>query len=162
MKRMVLTIGMMFVLMAVFAGTKSKAQKGNDGTINFSCPLKEVCKISAGYGERKDPVTESVFFHNGIDLMAESGTDVYSAEEGTVIMTGFNMTYGNFVIVGHRYGYQTVYAHLSEILVEVNDSVTKKTKIGLLGNTGISTGPNLHFVIVKDGEFIDPEKLIKF
>ena len=156
MKRVFLSIGFLFAVMAMFAETQSKLSKKDD-EVCFYFPLEKDFKISAGYGERKDPTTESVFFHNGIDLVAESGTDVYSAGEGKVLMTGFNSNYGNFVIVGHRNGYQTLYANLSKILVEVNDSVTRKTKLGLVGNTGISTGPHLHFAISKDGEYVDPE-----
>ena len=86
---------------------------------------------------------------------------MYAALDGTVIDTGYDVTYGNYVIVAHHSGYQTMYGHLNAILTSRGKRATTATKIGLVGNTGQSTGPHLHFSIFKNGKALDPRKFVK-
>lgn len=97
--------------------------------------------------------------HKGIDIAADEGTDVLSADDGKVSESGENGNYGNCIKITHNNGMVTLYAHLSEISVNPGDSVTKGQLIGKVGSTGDSTGPHLHFEVKKDERYIDPEKV---
>ena len=80
---------------------------------------------------------------------------------GTVAAAGFHKIYGNYVIIRHFDGYQTLYAHMSKIHVSKGDEVSVGTKIGLVGSTGYSTGPHLHFSVYKNGRLVDPATVLK-
>jgi lipoprotein NlpD len=94
--------------------------------------------------------------HSGLDISANSGTPVLAGRDGTVEHAGRKGGYGNLVILRHADGYETYYGHLSVISVTAGDSVTKGQKIGLVGSTGKSTGPHLHFEVRKDGKVRNP------
>lgn len=97
--------------------------------------------------------------HNGLDFGIVEGTDIKSTMDGKVIYSGWNTQgYGNLVIVENG-GYQTYYAHLSRLNLQVGDTVNKGMTVGLSGNTGNSTGPHLHYEIRLNGEAIDPTRL---
>lgn len=113
-------------------------------------------KISSGFGERMHPILHERRFHRGIDLPMPEGTSVYPAAPGVVTFAGERSGYGNLVIVSHPNGYTTRYAHNSKILVEEGQEVTRETALAQSGNTGLSTGPHLHFEVRKDEEAIDP------
>ena len=115
--------------------------------------------ISNAFGERVHPVTQAVMKHNGIDIKAPEGTDVKSAIYGTVTETGYHAERGYFVII-ERDNIQTVYASLTEdIQVEKGDEVVRGQNIGKVGNTGKSTGAHLHFEVLLNGEYFDPERI---
>ena len=116
--------------------------------------------VTSGYGMRKDPLGDHPQFHNGIDIGAASGTPVVAAREGTVDQVGFDEIYGNFVLVSHVGGYQSLYGHLSEVLVSLKETVNSGSIIGKVGSTGRSTGPHLHFEIRKKGSSRDPIPLL--
>jgi murein DD-endopeptidase MepM/ murein hydrolase activator NlpD len=113
--------------------------------------------ISSRFGYRSNPFTGSREFHYGLDIANDLGTPIYSARQGTVIKTGNTSNYGKYVIISHGDGFQTLYAHLSEILVTEGKQVPTGYKIALMGNTGYSTGPHLHFAVYKNGDAVDPE-----
>lgn len=125
----------------------------------FRKPLRKGYYISSRYGWRDNPFTGNRTFHNGIDMACASGTPIYAAMDGTVIATGFSPTYGNYVTVRHHSGYQTMYAHMSKILTSSGKYVTTNTKIGLVGSTGQSTGPHLHFTVYKNRSSTNPSRL---
>lgn len=114
--------------------------------------------LSSPYGMRVSPITGSWKFHNGIDMAAPEGTRVFACKSGKVTNTGRNDTYGNFVTVTHNNGMKSFYAHLSRILVEKGQLVAGGALIGNVGQTGLATGPHLHFEIIVNGQYEDPEK----
>ncbi|PIE98431.1 MAG: peptigoglycan-binding protein LysM [Treponema sp.] len=122
----------------------------------FVTPLRASYRVTSGYGWRRDPFSRRRSFHNGVDLAAYWGAPVHSALAGTVIATGYSRVYGNYVIVRHHSGYQTMYGHLASILVRRGAYVTAATKIATVGSTGRSTGPHLHFTVYKNGATINP------
>jgi murein DD-endopeptidase MepM/ murein hydrolase activator NlpD len=95
-------------------------------------------------------------YHGGIDIANNVGETITSAASGVVVFAGRNKGFGNEIIIHHGFGYMTVYAHLNKILVKVGDEVTKNQKIAEMGNTGYSTGPHLHFEVIKDNVQVDP------
>jgi len=116
--------------------------------------------ISSGYGYRSDPFTGVRAFHRGIDISSKAGSNILAAGSGVVAYVGYNGDYGNMIVISHGYDYETVYAHLSKFLVSVGDTVTKGDLIGLMGSTGRSTGPHLHFEVHYEDKQIDPRKIL--
>lgn len=112
----------------------------------FSLPVTGFA-VTSFFGNRIHPVFGNRRFHKGIDLGAPTGTPVRAARAGRVIATGWGKGYGNRIIINHGNGYETLYAHLDQLLVKVGDRVTNKAVIGLSGSTGYVTGPHLHFEI---------------
>ncbi len=108
--------------------------------------------ILYGYGEYEG--------HKGIDYGGEKGQYVVAAANGTVSFAGWTEGYGNCVIIDHRNGYQTIYAHLDEIKVKAGDTVTTGHLIGTMGSTGVATGVHLHFELLKDGDNLNPADYI--
>jgi murein DD-endopeptidase MepM/ murein hydrolase activator NlpD len=99
--------------------------------------------------------------HPGIDIAVAEGTYIRSAGEGRVVEAGEHPVYGKFVRIQHRDGYETLYAHASELFVREGDGVERHEVVALSGNTGTSTAPHLHFEVRKDGEPIDPLTVVQ-
>ncbi|MHB0898216.1 MAG: peptidoglycan DD-metalloendopeptidase family protein [Spirochaetales bacterium] len=118
-------------------------------------------RISSPFGYRANPFTGLRTYHSAIDIVVSLGTKVKATSEGRVADTGYNSVFGNYIILKHASGYQSLYAHLSSILVKEGASVAQGAVIGLSGNTGQSTGPHLHFSIFKNGQALDPTKYVK-
>lgn len=112
--------------------------------------------VSSSFGDRRDPFSGERAFHSGIDFPALSGTPVRSAARGTVTFVGWKGAYGNVVEVTHKTGLVSRYPHLSTALVEEGQAVGADEKIALVGSTGRSTGPHLHFEIRDQDRAIDP------
>lgn len=112
--------------------------------------------VTDGFGWRTHPITGEQQFHSGIDIGAGEGTPVLAAGAGEVVQAGWNGGYGNSVTLDHGNGLETLYGHLSQVLVQVGQMVSQLEKIGLVGSTGNSTGPHLHFEISQGGSVIDP------
>ncbi|HXL02993.1 MAG TPA: peptidoglycan DD-metalloendopeptidase family protein [Candidatus Atribacteria bacterium] len=113
-------------------------------------------RVSSNYGWRNDPFTGRKAWHTGVDIAGPTGRNVVATAEGKVIFTGWNGNYGKCVIVRHQFGYETVYGHLSKILVNTGDVVKKEQIIGQVGSTGRSTGPHLHYEVRRYGDVINP------
>jgi murein DD-endopeptidase MepM/ murein hydrolase activator NlpD len=111
---------------------------------------------TSGFGTRVDPVHGGTAEHPGFDLAAPTGTPVGAAAAGTITHAGPAGSYGNLVVVRHPSGYETRYAHLSAVSVQVGDQVGAGQQVGNVGTTGYSTGPHLHFELRHDGTPIDP------
>lgn len=116
----------------------------------FAMPLLTGA-ISSGYGMRRSPFSRKATFHGGIDIAAPTGTPVHASRTGKVTFSGIARGYGNLVILEHDYGYETYYGHLSRLLVRTGDTIGQGSKLGLVGSTGLSTGPHLHFEVRHHG-----------
>lgn len=121
----------------------------------FRKPL-ESSYVTSDFGYRIHPVFGNRHFHTGIDYRAPIGSLVYSSMDGQISGTGVLGNYGLYIIIKHDGGYETVYSHLDVINVKVNDRVHSGQVIGESGNSGISTGPHLHFEIRKGGIPLNP------
>ncbi|GHV86172.1 hypothetical protein AGMMS50230_17800 [Spirochaetia bacterium] len=115
---------------------------------------------TSSYGWRNDPFSGARSFHAGLDISAPTGTSVKVSSDGRVSATGYNAVYGNFIIITHSAEYQTMYAHLSKILVKNGVYVNQGAIIGQVGNTGRSTGPHLHFSVYKNKRAINPLEVL--
>ena len=118
-------------------------------------------RLTSPFGYRNDPFTGARSFHSGIDLAAPIGTSVKATLDGRIAETGFNRIFGNYVIITHDRGYQSLYGHLSAIYVKRGQYVTQGAIVGAVGNTGYSTGPHLHLSIYKNGGLINPFSVLK-
>ncbi len=123
-------------------------------------PLKGEISITSGYGERVDPIVNRSSFHPGLDFQGSVGESVYATANGVVEFAGWDAGYGQSVIIDHGDGYQTRYAHMSRLFVKEGETVSQREKIGVVGSTGRSTGPHLHYEIIKDGRTINPETML--
>ena len=128
-------------------------------TIPTTMPV-EMGYYSSNYGYRLDPITGRSTFHTGVDLIAPHGTAVVAAAGGVVSTVAFVQEYGNIVDVDHDNGLTTRYAHLSRSMVRVGDVVMKGQKIALVGATGRTTGPHLHFEVRENGIPLNPNKFL--
>lgn len=117
---------------------------------------KDLRQTASGYGTRIDPIYGTSKFHSGMDFSAHPGTDVYATGDGTVIKAGWEMSYGNTVIIDHGFGYRTWYAHLQDFRTKVGKRVVRGEVIGGVGSTGKSTGPHLHYEVHVKGKIVNP------
>ena len=117
---------------------------------------KDLKRVASGYGMRVDPVYHVRKFHQGMDFTAPTGTEVFATGNAKVSFVGWKQGYGNTVILDHGFGYQTLYAHLYKALVRKGQKVRRSDIIALVGNTGKSTGPHLHYEVRLNGRPIDP------
>ncbi|MFM1895808.1 MAG: hypothetical protein RLZZ385_882 [Pseudomonadota bacterium] len=116
--------------------------------------------ISSRFGRRPDPFTGKLAWHSGVDFSAERGTDIKTVAAGVVTWSAASSAYGLMVEVNHGNGYATRYAHADKLLVDVGDIVKKGQVVALVGNTGRSTGPHVHFEVYKNGRVVDPASYI--
>jgi Peptidase family M23 len=116
--------------------------------------------ISSYYGQRMDPFNGEEAFHRGMDFASEAGTDVLAVAAGIVTFAGPREGYGYLVEINHGNGYVTRYGHAARTLVTVGDEVQRGQAVAIVGSTGRSTGPHVHFEVVKDGHQINPASFI--
>ena len=121
----------------------------------FKFPMRNY-RITSSYGIRANPVTGNILMHQGLDLAAPMGTEVFSAADGIVTEIGENPIYGIYIIVSHRDRWTGLYGHLQKVETVLRSNVKAGTLIGKVGSTGQSTGPHLHFELRQDGKAIDP------
>lgn len=133
----------------------------NKYTLPFKYTRPVKGRITSPFGYRVHPVSNETTFHYGIDLAAGKGTEVSAIAKGRVIERGTGRIFGNYVKIEHDNGFLSFYAHLSKISVKRGETVKLGQKIGLAGDTGIATGPHLHFEIRKNGKVTDPSQYIK-
>jgi murein DD-endopeptidase MepM/ murein hydrolase activator NlpD len=118
---------------------------------------KELKRMASGYGYRTDPIYKTTKFHAGMDFAAAVGTEIYATGDGVIMRADADASgYGNHVRINHGYGYMTLYGHMSKIMVRPGQRVKRGDVIGLVGNTGKSVGPHLHYEVHKNGEAINP------
>jgi murein DD-endopeptidase MepM/ murein hydrolase activator NlpD len=117
--------------------------------------------ISSGFGDRTNPVTAKAGFHTGVDIANDTGTPIHCTADGTVRFAGWEGGYGKLVVVNHGNGYSTYYGHLSEIRAAVGAQVKRGDVVGLMGATGNTTGPHLHYEIRVYGAPVDPVKYME-
>jgi murein DD-endopeptidase MepM/ murein hydrolase activator NlpD len=119
--------------------------------------LNDLGRMTSGFGYRIDPIYQTPKFHAGMDFVAETGTPIYATGNGVVIASSYEAGgYGNCVRIRHGFGYETVYAHLMSMSVRVGMRVNRGQKIGLVGSTGKSTGPHLHYEVIHKGQPVNP------
>jgi murein DD-endopeptidase MepM/ murein hydrolase activator NlpD len=116
--------------------------------------------VTSDFGTRIDPYTAERKMHQGLDIATPVGQPVYAPSDGTVVFVGTEGGYGKVLVVDHGYGVKTRYGHLSEILVHLGDRVGRGDKVALVGNTGRSTGPHLHYEVRVNGIPENPRKFI--
>lgn len=117
---------------------------------------KDLTRVASGYGMRIDPVYHVRKFHQGMDFTAPTGTEVFATGNAKVKFSGWKQGYGNTIILDHGFGYETLYAHLYKSLVRKGQKVRRSDIIGLVGNTGKSTGPHLHYEVRLNDRPVDP------
>lgn len=118
---------------------------------------KDLKHLPSGYGWRTHPIYKTQEFHPGMDFTAEQGTPIYATGDGTVERADANAQgYGNHVVINHGYGYQTLYGHMSRMAVKPGQKIKRGDLIGYVGSTGMSTGPHVHYEVIKNGEKVNP------
>ncbi|MBC7425350.1 MAG: peptidoglycan DD-metalloendopeptidase family protein [Bacteroidia bacterium] len=118
---------------------------------------KKLERLASGFGYRIDPFYRTQKFHAGMDFTAPRGTEVYATADGVVTLVKSELWgYGQHIIISHGYSFETLYGHLSKFKVKVGQKVTRGQLIGLVGSTGKSTGPHLHYEVHKNGEPLNP------
>ena len=127
----------------------------------FSWPIKASWRMSSAFGPRSDPISGAASYHTGIDMACPQGTSIKAAMSGTVAYASWSNVFGNYVIIKHIDGYQTLYGHMHKIKVKQGQFVSQGQEIGLVGSTGYSTGPHLHFTVYKNGKLVNPMSLLK-
>ena len=128
--------------------------------LSFEHVLPTEGTLTSGFGSRLSPTTGEPAFHYGLDIAADEGTPIAAFADGTVREVG-ESDYGNYLIVDHPEGVSTLYAHCSSILAGVGDVVECGGEIALVGQTGNTTGPHLHFELWKDGMALDPSDYLE-
>jgi murein DD-endopeptidase MepM/ murein hydrolase activator NlpD len=126
----------------------------------FRFPLRNF-RLTSAFGLRVNPVTGKLRIHEGIDLAAPEGSEVYAARDGEVIDTGEDTVYGRYIIIRHGENWVSLYGHLSKIETALRQKVRSGSLIGRVGSTGQSTGPHLHFELRQNGRAQDPGRYLR-
>jgi len=127
-------------------------------------PLKDVRGyVTSYFGPTTHPFTKQWYLHKGIDIAYSRGTKVVSTANGKVIEKGFDANgYGNYIVIKHKYGFYTRYAHMDKVHVKEGQNVQQGEVVGTLGNTGLSTGPHLHYEVRIGSQVVDPRRYLDF
>jgi murein DD-endopeptidase MepM/ murein hydrolase activator NlpD len=114
-------------------------------------------RVASGFGYRIDPIYKTPRFHAGLDFTAPQGTPIYATANGVAKIAGnAGNGYGNYVVINHGYGYETLYGHMYRVKVKAGERLRRGDVIGYVGSTGKSTGPHCHYEVHKNGQRIDP------
>lgn len=149
-----MTIGFVLATLGLFIFTITEPPSGS--------PLNNNYTVSSTFGLRMHPVKKVKKMHKGLDFKAPIGTPVMATSDGVVVKAvKQNTGYGNMIVIQHDDTFKTVYGQLSEIDVQHGQQIKKGQIIGKVGNSGASTGPHLHYEVIKDGENVDPELFLK-
>lgn len=120
-----------------------------------------VGRITTYFGPAIHPFTHQMYLHTGVNIAYRVGVPIVAAADGKVVERGYEpLGYGNYIVIRHRYGFFTKYAHLEQVYVHEGDEVKQGQVIGLMGSTGLSTGPDLHFEIRLGSEVVDPMRYL--
>lgn len=118
---------------------------------------KDLKRMASGYGMRMHPIYKRKKMHTGMDFSAERGTEIYATGDGVVDLAEYSQRgYGNHVVIKHGYGYETLYAHMTQFIVRKGEKIKRGQVIGYVGNTGTSVAPHLHYEVIKNGEKVNP------
>ena len=149
------------------ANSSSSSSSGSSGSSNtstsasgFTWPVPSSSYISCGFGYRDAPTAGASTYHQGIDIGAPTGATIVAAKGGTVVKASYSVGSGNYVMINHGDGVFTIYMHCSKLLVSQGQTVSRGQSIALVGSTGISTGPHLHFGVSVNGSYVDPRKYV--
>jgi murein DD-endopeptidase MepM/ murein hydrolase activator NlpD len=129
---------------------------GVGGESNTAMRMPVHGRVTSGFGSRFHPILGYVRFHNGVDLGASPGTPIVAAADGHVVSAGWHGGYGRQVAIAHADGIQTSYGHMSRIAAYAGEIVRRGQVIGYVGSSGLSTGPHLHFEVMKNGHPVNP------
>lgn len=141
---------------------KLAAEAEREAAFPSGKPLQGDLKVSSRFGLRHNPFGGSNYeIHEGLDFSGPVGQPIYATAEGTVETAMNGNGYGNHVIIDHGYGYETLYAHMSDLAVDAGDQVQRGDLVGYLGNTGRSSGPHLHYGIYRQGKAVNPQYYLK-
>jgi murein DD-endopeptidase MepM/ murein hydrolase activator NlpD len=137
------------------ASPETSSEKKDEQEISdMQLPIR--APISSGFGLRVDPFSHKTHLHKGVDFAAPEGTKILAALPGTVVSAGYENGYGNSILIKHVGGLQTRYGHLGSINVKAGDNVSSDQVLGTVGDTGRSTGPHLHFEVIRMGKAVNP------
>lgn len=140
---------------------KIKARNSNrvlKSSLIWPCPSSHL--ISSTFGNRKQPKKGASTYHKGIDISASTGANVIASADGEVVISSYNYSSGNYIMIDHGSGVFTIYMHLSNKYVKEGKEVKQGDSIGTVGSTGVSTGPHLHFGVRKNGQYVDPQQFV--
>ncbi len=126
------------------------------GNIKFIWPCPSSRRITSNFGDRESPTEGASSNHQGVDVGASTGTSIVAAAGGTVTISTYSYSAGNYIMINHGGGVSTVYMHCSELLVSAGQEVTQGQVIAKVGSTGYSTGPHLHFGVRLNGKYVNP------
>lgn len=138
----------------------SSSSSGSASSGGFVFPLAYSTGVTCAYGPRIHPINGNKSFHYGVDLAAGMSTEIYATKSGTVTGATYGEANGYYVTINHGDGYSSIYAHMTNYVVSVGDSVKQGQLIGYVGTTGWSTGPHLHFEILYNGSNVNPMNYI--
>ncbi len=116
--------------------------------------------VSRGFGMKFDPFTGYKQMHRGMDIASRTGTPIIATADGKVVTTSTDSGMGKYIVIDHGYGFRTRYGHLSQFKVKNGQKVKRGDVVALMGSTGYSTGPHLHYEIIRNGKFHNPTKFI--
>ena len=133
----------------------------DDTALPFQYAVPVSGRNSSGFGYRIHPILNTLRFHYGTDFAACTGEPVAAFADGTVSFAGYDESYGYHIRIDHGNGWKTLYAHCSALLVQAGDGVKTGQQIAMVGETGLATGPHLHFELQKEGQYLDPIYYVK-
>lgn len=142
------------------SNSSSSSSSGGASSGGFAFPLAYSTGVTCAYGPRVHPINGNKSFHYGVDLAAGMNTEIYATKSGTVTGATYGEANGYYVTINHGDGYSSIYAHMTNYVVSVGDSVKQGQLIGYVGTTGWSTGPHLHFEILYNGSNVNPMNYI--
>ncbi len=117
--------------------------------------------ITSRYGKRADPINGESAYHQGVDIRGRKGSDVKATADGFVVTQNYDKGHGRYIVLDHGNGFMTKYAHLHKSLVQKGDTVHRGQVIGLVGNSGRSTGPHVHYEIHYDEKIVNPTRFVR-
>ena len=130
------------------------------GNIKFIWPCPSSSRVTSSFGDRESPTEGASSNHKGMDIGASTGSNILAAADGTVTISTYSYSAGNYIMVNHGGGVSTVYMHCSQLLVSAGDTVKQGQVIAKVGSTGYSTGPHLHFGVRLNGTYVNPAKYV--
>ena len=130
------------------------------GNISFRWPCPSSGNITSGFGSRTSPTKGASSYHQGIDISASTGAAIVAAASGTVVVSSYSYSAGNYIMINHGGGVYTVYMHCSKLLVSEGQSVSAGQTIAKVGSTGYSTGSHLHFGVRVGGKYVNPRSYV--